>query len=431
MATDTGLRAALRSRPFSILFLGYVVSAIGDGMAAVAIAWLAIVLARGHDTGLLVGASIAAYTLPGTVAGLSMGRILTRWDPRMLVLAEALLRALALGLVAAGAIAGILTPIEYVVLLGISSLFGLLGASGNLASVAELLPPAQHVAGNSLISVAGFGAIIVGPALAGLVIALSSPGAAMAADAASYAALVIAVILSRRFQPAPPPSGPGQSLLTTLRSLGREPVVLGITLLCVAFFGLYGPVEVALPIYVSQTLHAGPAILGGYWALFACGATAGALGASSVQRFGLGRVAVAAMAGWGACLVPFGFTHSVVVGLVAITVGGLVYGPFPPLKQTIVQRHSTAGSLTTLAAASAVLTIPAAPIGTALGGPLVAALGPGRTLLASGLATLAAAAVAALLIARRHRQAEQPAGAAQPDGAGRAGEAGATDAAPG
>jgi hypothetical protein len=102
-----------------------------------------------------------------------------------------------------------------------------------------------------------------------------------------------------------------------------------------------------------QTLHAGPGVLGGYWTLFACGATAGALAASWAQRFGLWRVAVAVMIGWGACLVPFGFTASVAVGFAALAAGGLVYGSFPPLKQTIIQRYSPAGSLAGLATIAA------------------------------------------------------------------------------
>lgn len=261
---------------------------------------------------------------------------------------------------------------------------------------------------------ASFAAIIVGPALAGGVIAAAGsgavgPGVVFGADAGSYVVLIVAVVASRRFQPPPAASADqGQSMRRALRALCRQPAVLGITVLCVAFFGLYGPVEVALPVYVSQTLHAGPGVLGGYWTLFAIGATIGALGASWAQRFGLWRVAVAVMADWGACLVPFGFTGSVAVGFAALAAGGLVYGPFPPLKQTIIQRYSPPGSLAALAGASALLTGPAAPIGTALGGPLVAAIGPASTLLASGLATIAAAGVAA--VALLTRRAVPPAG---------------------
>jgi hypothetical protein len=374
-------------------------------MSGVAIAWLAIVLAHGHNTGLLVGAALAAYTLPGMVVGIGLGRVLARWDARLLILADAVLRMVSLSLIAIGAIVGILTPVEYIGLLGVSSLLGLLGVTGTLTSVVELLPSAQHVAGNSLLSVASLGASIAGPAVAGGLIVAVGPGSAIGADAASYAVLVLAAVVSRHLQ-APPPARVGyQSMLGAVRSLLHQPAILGITVLCVACYGLYGPVEVALPVYVSKVLHAGPGVLGGYWTLYALGATAGAVGASWVQRFGLWKVAVACWAGWGACLVPFGLVNSVIVGFAALAVGGLVYGPFLPLKRTIIQLYSPPGSLAALAAASAILTVPVASIGTALGGPLVAALGPGSTLLASGIGTIAAAAVAAvfLLIRRRRR----------------------------
>ena len=399
-----GVLAPLRSRAFATLFAGYAVSSVGDGMAVVAVAWLAIGLARGRDTGLLVGAAVAAYTVPGVLAWLALGRAFSRWDGRKLVLAEALLRAAGLGLVAALALAGLLSAAGFVVLLGISSLFGLLGVSGDLASVAELLPAAQHLAGNSLVTVASFGASIVGPALAGGVIALAGPGTALAADAASFALLALAVVASRRFQPPPARSASRQSTRASLRAFGRQPAVLGITVLCVVFFGVYGPVEVALPVYVSSVLHAGAGVLGGFWTVFSIGATAGALAAPWLERAGAWRVVVLIVAGWGACLIPFGFANSLVAGFAALAAGGLVYGPFLPLKRTIIQRASPPGSVAAVAAASAVFTVSAAPLGTALGGPLVSAIGPSATLLASGLFTVAAAAAATLVLAYRRRR---------------------------
>lgn len=390
------------------MLAGYACSAVGDGMAAVAISWLAIELSRGRDTGLLVGAAVAAYTVPGVVAGLGLGRLLTRWDPRLLVLAEAALRAVSLGLVAAGAATRLLTPVWYVALLGVSSLLGLLGVTGAVASVAELLPESQRVAGNSLITLTSFAATIVGPGLAGLVIATAGADVAFWADSISYLLLVGAVLVSRRVQRPPPSAGRGQGMHRALRDLARRPAVFGITVTCAVFYGLYGPVEVALPVQVSQVLHAGAGVLGGYWTLFGCGAIVGALGASWVQRFGLWRVAVTVIAGWGICLIPLGGTDSVAVGFAALAAGGLVYGPFQPIKQTIIQRHSPPGQLAAMAAASGLLTVPAAPLGTALGGPLVAAIGPSATLLGSGLATVALAGVAAAVLLVRRAAASRP-----------------------
>ena len=85
-------------------------------------------------------------------------------------------------------------------------------------------------------------------------IAATSPAVAIGADAASYAVLVLVVVVSRHFRAPQPLPGGDQSVVRALRMLASQPAVLGTTLLCVAFFDLYGPVEVALPVFVSQTL---------------------------------------------------------------------------------------------------------------------------------------------------------------------------------
>jgi predicted MFS family arabinose efflux permease len=121
-------------------------------------------------------------------------------------------------------------------------------------------------------------------------------------------------------------------------------------------------------------------------------------------------VTVAVIAGWGICLIPLGVTDSVAVGFAALAAGGLVYGPFQPIKQTIIQRHSPPGQLPAMAAASGLLTVPAAPLGTALGGPLVAAIGPSATPLASGLATVALAGIAAAVLLVRRAATSRPPG---------------------
>lgn len=413
----------LRRRAFAILIGGYALSAVGDGMAVVAVSWLAISISHGHDTGLVVGGAIAAYYLPGVAAWLVLGRFFAGWDGRKLVLAEALLRAAALGIVAVLAAWGRLDPSLYIALLGVSSLFGLLGISGDLTAVVELLPVEEQLAGNSLVTLSSFGASIVGPALAGLVIATAGAAAAIGADAASFAFLVVAAAASRRFQP-PPPEAPtaGGGVRSTFRALRGIPSVVGITALCVFFFGVYGPVEVALPVYVASVLHAGAGTYAGFWTLFSIGATVGALGASKLERFGAWRVVAVSVIAWGVCLVPLGFVVSVPVGFGALAAGGLSYGPFLPFKRAIIQRDTPPGSLAAVGAASAMFTVPSAPLGTALGGPLVAAVGARATLAGSGIVTIGVGALAVLVLAGRRRRRAAVAG---PAAAGEAAGAGA------
>src|SRR5215475_5220632 len=77
------------------LLPAFAISAIGDGMSAVGVAWLAIRIASPGDRGLLVGAAVAAYTLPGAAGAVLLARPLRALAGRHLVAADATLRAVA------------------------------------------------------------------------------------------------------------------------------------------------------------------------------------------------------------------------------------------------------------------------------------------------------------------------------------------------
>jgi len=84
------------------------------------------------------------------------------------------------------------------------------------------------------------------------------------------------------------------------------------------------------------------------------------------------------------------------VTVVFFGIGGVVYGPFVPLTYGLYQSATATKNLpAVLAARSAVLMV-STPLGTALGGPIVGALGATLTLFSSGLATILLAAAGAV-----------------------------------
>ena len=170
---------------------GAAASALGDGMSAVAIAWLALKLAPEPSRGLLVGAAVAAYSLPGAAGAVALRRWLGGRGGARLASVNAALRAAALGLIACLALAGLLDPVGYVVLLGVSSLFSAWGAAGKYTLIADLLPAGQRVAGNTVFGLADQLSLMIGPALAGVLAAATGPAVVIAADAVSWAVLAI------------------------------------------------------------------------------------------------------------------------------------------------------------------------------------------------------------------------------------------------
>ncbi len=96
--------------------------------------------------------------------------VLRRWlrarRSERLVFVNAVLRAVALGLIGGLALAGRLDPAGYVALLGVSSLLSAWGVAGKYTLVADLLPAEHRIAGNSMFGLADQLSLMIGPTAA-------------------------------------------------------------------------------------------------------------------------------------------------------------------------------------------------------------------------------------------------------------------------
>lgn len=388
-------------------------------MSFVAVAWLAIELAPEGTAGLWVGGAVAAYTLPGVVGALAFGRRLRRLPAKRLLLIDNVVRGVFLGAIPLAWLAGVLTLPLYVVLLAVSSLLHAWGSAGKYTLVAELLPEEQRLAGNTLVSTLNFAGTIAGPAIAGVLVTYVSAAIVLGLDALTY--VFLAVLVARARLPEPGRLAPADSPVDQdaarggFRLLRARPELLGLLTLTWFFNFLYGPVEVALPLHVTDDLRAPGSLLGLYWTLFGVGAVLGGLTIGALRRLPLWPVTVAIVIAWGALLVPFGLDVPTAVTVVCFMLGGAIYGPFVALSVTLMQAKAPPQHLAAMLAARSAALLTAAPLGTALGGPLTTLLGPRATLGFSGLATIMLGTAACLfLTVRRNRSGiekhEAPAG---------------------
>ncbi|GAA3514292.1 MFS transporter [Actinocatenispora rupis] len=396
----TRYRSVVRHPTLRRLLPGVLVSALGDGMSIVAIAWLAVQLAPVAQRGVWTGLAVAAYALPGTLGAAVLGPLVRNLGAARLVAADAVLRAALLGAVPVLYAVGHLSPAGYVALLAGSSLLHAWGGAGTYTLVAEALPERDRITGNALLATCAQAATIVGPALAGGLTALAGPAAVIGVDALSFAVLAATCLWLARTLPSPvrQPERTG-----ALRTILARPSLLALIAVTCLFYVLYGPVEVALPVHVADELHASASVLGLYFVVFGAGAAVGGLCAGLLQNRPLWLVIGAVVTGWGLALLPSGLTDALVPGLVGFGVGGVVYGPFSALSNGLMQQTSPPGSLSRVLAVRNALVVPSASLGTALGGPLVGAVGGRQTLLASSVATIAlgVALLAAALLRRR------------------------------
>jgi DHA3 family macrolide efflux protein-like MFS transporter len=392
------------------LLPGMATSALGDGMSAVAIAWLALKIAPEGSRGLWVGAAVAAYSLPGAAGAVVLRRWLRGRAGTRLAFANAVLRTLALGLVGILALAGALDPAGYVCLLGVSSLLSAWGAAGKYTLIADLLPAEQRVAGNTVFGLSDQVSLMIGPALAGVVTALTGPAVVIAADAVSWAVLAVSYarvtpLVTRTFAARagdvpvrlePAPAGAWALIRST-------PLLPGLLAMSFFFYLLYGPVEVALPVHIADDLHGSAALLGVFWAVFGIGAIIGELAAPFLRRLPVWPTMTAIVFGWGLALIPLGFNLPLGVVLGAFFAGALIWGPWMSLSMAVFQEAAPPEALAQVLAARGSLLILASPLGTALGGPIVAAIGARGALLVSALGTVAVGVVAATILALGRR----------------------------
>lgn len=372
------------------LFVGLTLSSLGDGMSGVAIVWLAIQISHPENQAITVALAAASFSLPGVIAGLTLGKYFGHRDSQLLLAVDCVIRTVTLCSIPVLSAFGVLSPTVYVGILFLSSLMHAWGLAGRYALVAELLPKNQRLAGNSLLTVIDSVALILGPAIAGAVILISSASIVIGIDGISYGILAITLLRTRRLvRNSDARVVPSRGSARGMRMLLRTPPLVALLALSFMFNFLFGPVEVALPLYIAHDLHRGVGTLGAFWTVFGVGAVIGGLLIGMLRGVRILPAILAIVFGWAAALLPLGLSQNMALSLACFALGGLIYAPYPALVKTLMQENSPPGVLAAVGAAWSSLIIMSQPLGTALGGPLVAATSPQMTILISALATAA------------------------------------------
>jgi MFS family permease len=267
----------LSQRNVRRFFLGYVTSNFGTAMASVALAFA--VLDNGGSASDL-GLVFAAGIVPQVVLMLLGGVVADRMGRGRVMLASDVFRCCCQGLLAVALFAGG-PPIW---------LFAALAAGVGVgdaffqpaltALTVEIAPSHQMGDANALFGMARSGSSVAGPAVAGIVVAVASPAAVIALDAASYAISAVALGLLRS---PPAVTGPARSLVRDLAEGWvefRSRTWLWATTVQFALFNLitWGPFLVLGPVLADEGLG-GAGAWGAIMAAYGAGAVVGGLAA--------------------------------------------------------------------------------------------------------------------------------------------------------
>src|SRR5262245_35019480 len=261
---NTAAHASPLRRPeFQRLWLGLSISYLGDQFTLIALLWFVLQLT---GSGAAVGLVILCFNLPAVVTGAILGRLLDRYQPRLVIGLDNLARA---ALIAAIPLLYALGSLQLWHVLVLALLAGALSpatTAGVRVFVPHLVSDAALDRANVLTATSLQFSYLVGPLAAGFAVARLGGPWALLIDAASFLLM--------------------GALSLTLPTIGREPRVVqhaaanrwlglgalfsvrylpALTLLSLVFFFSYGPLEAALPVYSRQTLHANADAYGLLW----------------------------------------------------------------------------------------------------------------------------------------------------------------------
>ena len=379
-------------------FAGQAISRIGTWMQMIAQSWLVLTLT---GSSVLLGLVVALQALPVLLLGPYGGLVADRVDKRrlMVVLQTVMaVQALALGVLT---VSGTIRVWEIALLAALLGLNNAFETPARQAFMLEMVGPAELRNAVSLNSVMVNVARAVGPAAAGIVIAVAGEGICFLVNAASFVAVVASLLTldTSQLSPSPPAGRSAGQLREGLRYVRRTPE-LAVPLVLMAIVGMLTyEFSVSLPVLARSSLEAGAQGYGYMTAAMGAGAVAGGLVVAARGRTGL-RPLVLAAAGFGVLVVCAALAPNLTLELAALVLVGAASVSFIAIANSTLQLRSAPDMRGRVMG----LWIVAFQGSTPIGGPLIGWIisrSDARVGLAVGAAAaLVAAALGALVLHR-------------------------------
>ena len=379
---------ALRHRNYRLFFTGQIISTIGTWMQSVAMPWLALELTH---NGLLVGLVLAAQFTPVLIGSQLGGVVADRYLKRNVLLAtQACFTIPSFGLFALTA-TGHAQYWMVIVAAAATGTINLFDVPARQAFVIEMVGKQDLMNAIALNSSVFNGAAVIGPAVAGVLIAAVGVPICFLANSISYLAAVAALLLMRDL-PSLVPQSHDQPFLERVAqgaSYARHEPVVGMLLVAVAVFSLFAMNRLTLiPLFADQVLHVGAQGFGFLLGAMGLGAVTGALTLAFFPHLGNEprRQLWMAMI-WAAALLEFSISRVYVLSLVILFVAGYCQVSFLATANTRIQTLTPDNLRGRVMALYAQALMGVGPIGSTQAGALATLLGaPWAMAIGAGIA---------------------------------------------
>jgi MFS family permease len=306
-------------REFRLLWVGQVVSGMGNQITRIALPFQVFVLT---GSTLAIGALVLAQLIPILVFSLGAGSVADAVDRRRLLLVTQ--TGMALTSLALVALALIPTPplIAIYVVAFLAAGLGSIDGPTRSAAIPRLVTPAHLPAAIALNQLNYQAASVVGPAIGGLLLATIGLAGAYGADVLSFAASIVALLVIGPLLPIGRVTRPGIAAIREgLRYAADRRVILSTFAIDLVAM-IFGMPTALFPVLALDVFKVGPVGVGLLAAAPGVGAFIGALLSGWVSRVRrTGRAVALAVIVWGLAIAGFGlatFSFPLALGLLAI-----------------------------------------------------------------------------------------------------------------
>jgi len=387
----TALRA-LRHRNFQLFFSGQLISLIGTWMQNVAQAWLVY---RLTGSSLLLGSVAFAGQFPIFLAGPLGGIVADRHHKQRVVIAAqtaSMILALLLAILTLTRTVQVWHIFLLAASLGVVNAFDIPGRQAFLVDMVGKEDLMNAIALNSSMF---NGARIIGPAIAGVLVARIGEGWCFFANAISYIAVIAGLMCMRvEHRPHAEIASPLAHVIEGFRFIQQTAPIRAILLLVGLVSLVAMPYTVLMPVFADKILHGGARGLGILMGAIGVGAMLGALTLASKRGVrGLGRWIALACAGFGASLILFSLSRYLWLSAALLLPVGFCMMLQMASSNTLIQAMVPDELRGRVMAAYSMIFIGMAPLGALFGGALADRLGAPITVGMGAIASLGGAAI--------------------------------------
>lgn len=384
--------ASFAYRDYSLLWVGQFVSTTGTQIQTVALGWLVYTIT---GSSALLGGIALARAIPTIFLSLFGGTLADQVDRRKLLLVSQTILAVFSALLALGIQLGLASVFLLYVFAVLTAAASAIDMPTRQAFIPALVPR-ERLANALTLNVLAFNvAAVVGPAVGGLVIGYLGAAAAYWIDAASFFAVVAALILMHtRVPPAPLARRGLAALVESLHFVHRRPVLWQLML--IDFFAVFLASRFGLlPVFAESVLKIGATGLGFLYASVSAGAVGGSILFAFVpQPPRPGRLVALTILGYGIVLAGFGLARSVPLAMLFLAASGALDAVSSALRQTARQLATPDELRGRVGALSTVFAIGGPRLGDFQAGLVASFVGAGNAMIIGGSACALMAATA-------------------------------------